>query len=89
MRLWKFKDYAKYESCRENEYLVKKWFYECKCSNDVKRLIAFLYSIDEKDLFDEEIEKLIQEINKNGLHLFLKQYYKYSKFGFTSNILIA
>ena len=89
MKLWGFKDYTGYESYRGNKDLIKSWFEQCKCNNDVKRLVAFLYSIDERELLDQEIEKLIEEINKNGLDLFLKQYYKYSKFGFTSNILIV
>lgn len=89
MKIWSFKDYIGCESYRGNKDLIKSWFTQCKSMEDVKKLIAFLYSIDEKDILDQEIEKLIGEINKNGLELFLKQYYQYGKFGFTSNILIA
>lgn len=88
MKVWRFKSYTSCESYKQNKDLVKKWFYECKNIEDVKKLIAFLYSVKKNDILDSEIEKLIGEISKNGLDVFLEQYYKFRNLGFTPNILI-
>lgn len=89
MKVWSFKNYTSCESYRENKDLVKKWFYECKNIEDVKKLIAFLYSVKKNDILDSEIEKLIGEISKNGVDAFLKQYYQFRHLGFNSKILFA
>ncbi|MBS4893803.1 MAG: hypothetical protein KHZ90_08510 [Veillonella parvula] len=89
MKIWNFKNYADCESYRENKDLIETWFYECKSLEDVKKLIAFLYSINEEDILDHEIERFIGEINTHGIETFLKQYYQFRRFGFLSKIILV
>lgn len=88
MKVWRFKKYEKTEF-KDNDNILKTWFYQCENRQHYKELFAFLYNLDSEELFDEEIENLLIDIKEHGIHAFIEQYKRFGHIGFSSRIVLV
>lgn len=87
MKVWRFKKYEKTEF-KDNDNILKTWFYQCENRQHYRELFAFLYNLDIEELLNNEVESLLGDIENFGIDAFIDQYKRFGHLGFYSRIVL-